>query len=369
MLPGTLATFSSLDSLPEACQPLFEAAGRRSFFCSRPWFRLAIDHALPAGIAPALAVYSEHGRPLALVPLQVRHDGLALKSLTNPYTCLWQPLLHPDANADALRRAGRALGAHFRRWPTVRLDAIDPELPGLPAVLEGVRAAGLLLHHFDFFGNWHEPVADRSWQQYLDSRPGALRETIRRKLRRNDRGGHAVFQLITSPDEVESGIAAYTEVYARSWKKPEPFPEFNPQLMRVAAGLGVLRLGVLRVGGATAAAQYWIVTDGIASVLKLAHDEAMKAHSPGTVLTALMIRHLIERDGVTELDFGRGDDPYKRLWVGRRRQRIGIMLISSRRVGGLLYLGRRLLARAYGLVRGGGRIARPSFDLPCRSMT
>ena len=81
-----------------------------------------------------------------------------------------------------------------------------------------------------------------------------------------------------------------------------------------------------------------MVAGGTATVLKLAHDEAARARSPGTVLTALMIRALLERDGVAELDFGRGDDAYKSLWAGRRRQRIGVLLVNPRRPLGLLAL-------------------------------
>ena len=72
---------------------------------------------------------------------------------------------------------------------------------------------------------------------------------------------------------------------------------------------------------------------------KLAHDESALALSPGTVLTALMIRHLLNEDDVLELDFGRGDDPYKRNWAGLRRQRRGIVLFDMRHPAGLAHAG------------------------------
>ena len=46
-----------------------------------------------------------------------------------------------------------------------------------------------------------------------------------------------------------------------------------------------------------------------------------------------MIRDLLDRDRITELDFGRGDDAYKSLWAGRRRQRIGVVLANLRAAG------------------------------------
>ena len=66
------------------------------------------------------------------------------------------------------------------------------------------------------------------------------------------------------------------------------------------------------------------------------HDEQRKALSPGTVLTALMIRRLLDEERVRELDFGRGDDGYKAGWAARRRQRTGIVLADPFRPAGLL---------------------------------
>jgi CelD/BcsL family acetyltransferase involved in cellulose biosynthesis len=170
-----------------------------------------------------------------------------------------------------------------------------------------------------------------------------LRTTITRKLARAARGLR--FDLIDAPGpELETGIAAYETVRAASWKPHEPFPAFDAALLRAAAGAGVLRLGVLRqaTDSQPVAAQYWVLDDGgrRATVLKLAHAEAARAASPGTVLTAMMILHLLER-GVQELDFGRGDDDYKRLWVGSRRQRIGLVLADPLHPAGLLAIARQ----------------------------
>jgi hypothetical protein len=38
-----------------------------------------------------------------------------------------------------------------------------------------------------------------------------------------------------------------------------------------------------------------------------------------------MISKLIEEDGLEEIDFGRGDDTYKRDWLNNARPRIGVV--------------------------------------------
>jgi hypothetical protein len=164
---------------------------------------------------------------------------------------------------------------------------------------------------FDHFGNWHEDVAGLDWAGYLARRPGALRETIRRRLRRAEKLPAARFSLLSQPADMDEAAEVFEAVYARSWKEPEPFPRFNVALMRVMAAAGLLRFGAWWVGATPVAVQVWVQEHGHATVLKLAHDEAFKAHSPGTVLTALMLRHLLDQEHVTEIDFGRGDDDYK----------------------------------------------------------
>jgi Acetyltransferase (GNAT) domain len=339
----TLEIFSAPDELPESAASLFVAAANRGFDSSWTWYQTVIEHGLPAGVVPCFALSRQAQHSAVLFPLQVEQRGRSLKSMTNAYTWLYRPLVHPEAEHDALRQAGRELGRFCRDWSAVRIDALDPASAELPPLLAGLRDAGLLSHRFAHFGNWHHRVAGAAWADYLASRPGQLRETVRRRLRKAERNPELRFDLIETADAADAGIAAYEEVYLRSWKEPEPLPRFNPELMRRAASLGVLRLGLLTAKDRPIAAQYWVVSHGQASLLKLAHDEAFKSLSPGTVLTAMMIRLLLDRDHVDELDFGRGDDPYKQLWAAERRQRIGVVLMNPRRPTGLITLGRHLL--------------------------
>jgi CelD/BcsL family acetyltransferase involved in cellulose biosynthesis len=349
---GGAEIFHDLESLPPDCEALFAAGARHSFHLGRPWFRSVLAAAMPADARPLFLLSRTGGRPSVLLPLRTRAGGTQLEALSCPYSCLYQPLAAPEASAAELMAAGQTFGRFCRGWARVRLEALDAGWAGLPPLLEGMQRAGLVALRFEHFGNWHETVAGQSWAAYLAARPGALRETIRRRLGQAERDPRVVLEMIGEAGAgLEAGIAAYEEVYARSWKEKEPFPRFSAVLMRAAAASGALRLGLLRLDGRPVAAQYWVVAGGTASVLKLAHDEAARARSPGTVLTAAMIRDLLDREGVAALDFGRGDDTYKALWASRRRLRIGVMLVNPRRPAGLAALGRHMLGRARRLPR------------------
>ncbi len=345
---GPVEAFADFDALPMACPELFAHASRDSFFATAAWWRSMLAAGMPQAAAAQFLLCRDGDRPVALLPLQTLNFGRDLQSLTNPYSCLYQPLLAPGLDDAALRAIGRSMAVFCRRWPVLRLDALPEELPARDLLLAGMRSEGLLVRRFAHFGNWHEPVAGRSFAEYLQTRPGELRETIRRRMRRAEREGVAL-EIVANPANLADGIAAYESVYARSWKVPEPYPDFNAQMMRHAAELGVLRLGVLRAraelggSGIAIAVQLWIVMNGQACVLKLAHDEAFKSLSPGTLLTAMMIHEMLEREQVQELDFGRGDDDYKQAWTSTRRQRIGLLLINPRRPRGLTMLARQML--------------------------
>lgn len=340
---GAAEEYGRLEDLPAACAPLFAAAGETSFFLGRIWWESVLEAGMENEAAAVFLLFRCRQRPVALLVLQTRNRGRKAEGLTNPYTCLYAPLLAAELNAAALHRVGERLAEACRRWPVVRLDACEPGSPAFSLVLAGMEASGRVVRQFDQFGNWHEPVAGMTWAEYLQRRPGALRETLRRRTRALARDGLS-FELLAAPAEVEAGITAYECVYAKSWKVPEPMPAFNPALMRRAAESGLLRLGVLRAAdGCAVAAQLWVVAAGQACLLKLAHDQAFKTYSPGTVLTGLMIERLLDGGRLFELDFGRGDDGYKRLWAGSRRRRVGLLLIDPRRPAGLAALARQLL--------------------------
>jgi hypothetical protein len=325
-------TYERLDALPDDATPLFAAAG--TFFSTRAWWEIVLAHAIPPSAMPHLLLVRQDGKASALFPMLLDPANGGFRALTTPYTSLYEPLMAVDA---ADRAAIFTTFARLcRSFPTTRLDALDQAI--YPEIALAGQQAGLVAARFDHFGNWHEDVTSLDWTAWLAGRPGALRETIRRRTRQAERLIGAHFVLFDGTNDLESGITAFEAVYARSWKEPEPYPSFNPAQIRAAASLGIARLGVWWIDDVPAAAQFWILEHGRAMVLKLAHDEAFKAHSPGTVLTAWMIRHMIEQEHVAALDFGRGDDPYKQDWVAGRRQRVGVVLINPRHPRGMLAL-------------------------------
>jgi CelD/BcsL family acetyltransferase involved in cellulose biosynthesis len=53
----------------------------------------------------------------------------------------------------------------------------------------------------------------------------------------------------------------------------------------------------------------------------------------------------MEENTLIELDFGRGDDAYKKLWATQRRQRVGVVFANSRYPRGWMQYGVSLLGK------------------------
>ncbi len=321
----SLGTAGALNDLGPEWDALFESGPGLNL--RRAWFDASAEAAVAGEASPRYVLIEDEGGPATVVPM-LAGPGRSWKSLTTPYTCLFQPLTRPGAAPQVLRRIGHAFGSYCRAWPVTVLEAMDPEWPGMDPFLAGLRDAGLAARRFEHFGNWYLGVQGWSWADYLQTRPGPLRETIRRKTKMVAGEPGLRLEIVQAPAALGPALAAYESVYARSWKRPEPFPLFNKALVERLAGSGVLRLGVMWAGDQPIAAQYWAILDGRATVLKLAHDDQFKRLSPGTVLTAHVIGALLHEKAIEELDFGRGDDAYKRAWAGHRRTRIGVLIAA-----------------------------------------
>jgi hypothetical protein len=271
----------------------------------------------------------------------------ALAGFSTVYSPLFSVVSRPAADKAAVTSAlATAITGERPRWECVHLKGLDPASPGFAGLEQSLRARGLIVQRYLGFGNWFEPTAGISFQEYLARRPAALVNTYRRKEKKLGKRDDVEFRVYRDPADADEGISAYERVYANSWKTPEPYPRFMPALIRAAARMSALRLGVLWIGDEPVAAQMWITWQGRSTIFKLAHDQRFDALSVGSVLTMWMMRHALDVDRVFEVDFGVGDDPYKRTWLAHRRERWGLLALNPRTPKGLLGILRHVAGRA-----------------------
>ncbi|MBX9883843.1 MAG: GNAT family N-acetyltransferase [Novosphingobium sp.] len=282
------------------------------------WLALLAEHCLPG--TPCKLAVARDGDALAVLPFRENPGGAA--PLGSWYSFFVRPLVSDPARApvllEALARSLAAIGA-ARLAPMPEAEAA--------ALARAFRAAGWIGVAEPCDTNHILDLRGRSFAEYWAARPGQLRETVRRKTAR----GKVALRVETAFREAD--WAAYEAIYARSWKPEEGNPAFLRAFALAESAAGALRMGIAEIEGQPAAAQFWTVEGGTAWIHKLAHDEAHRAHSPGTLLTAALFRHVIDEDRVHTVDFGTGNDPYKRDWMEAQRPRFALQFYRPAAVG------------------------------------
>lgn len=246
-------------------------------------------------------------------------------AIANHYSFAFRPIFtgtsSPAQQARLLEHIAAALARNV-----ARVDMFPvPEEDGTAALLlAAFRKAGWIAVSRPMGGNHYLRVSGRDFATYWEGRPGALRNTVRRKARdtafsfeMHDRLTHALWH-------------DYVTVYQRSWKPSETSLEFLRTIAEQEGVAGTLRLGFARDHGQPVATQFWTVENGVALIHKLAHDQGADDASPGTLLSHHMFRHAIDIDRVAIIDYGTGDNAYKTDWMDSRRPLMRIDCFNPR---------------------------------------
>ena len=241
------------------------------------------------------------------------------EALANWYNFSWSPIF---AHAHGNEAKEALMQALVRALPNVADRVTLKPLPneeGLAAALADVfRKNGWQTRLTQCDINHYLPVGGRSFDAYWATRPGQLRSTVKRK------SAKGVVKIRLERRFIADAWADYETVYAQSWKPEEGSPAFVRHLAESEGAAGCLRMAVAYIDDRPVAAQFWTFENGIALIHKLAHTEDTVAFSPGSLLTHALMREVIDVDQAIEVDFGTGDDRYKRDWMEQSRPRFCI---------------------------------------------
>lgn len=340
--------FRNFATLRASVPGLGNAPVDADIFCTLAWFEnLAANGFDPTAKLKLLLVGGPSSISAVCLPLVHSPKTKKLASLSNYYSSLFGPI-------------GEALQVQRTDWEvileavlsgpesisTIDLNPLDQDSAFFKEMIVALQRRGLWADTYFCFGNWYLKVAGRPYSAYLETLPSPLRNTITRGKKKLAAAGEwqvAVYR--TNGPDLDRAISEFKAVYAQSWKQPEAYPIFIESLCRTAAQNGWLRLGILRLDQKPVAAQLWLVHGTRALIYKLAYVSAYSRLSPGTVLTATMMQHAIDHDGVAEVDYLTGDDDYKRDWMSHRRERIGIVAFNPKTLRGLVAAGRHYLPK------------------------
>lgn len=379
---GELAVrcFGSFDELPATYDALRAQLAQRGLFGEPAWYALLLRHTFDAADRMRLLAVEDSpgGRPLLLAVMRSTRGDYAvrgasvLSTVSHPENYAYAPLVFDPAVAEpelvatalfrVLRRGLPALGEC--RPDVLRVAPAEVDSALAEILRRSLRAAGWLAQPYANSQNFFEPTTGVSHADYFARRSANMRYSVRRRRRALERSGTLEFVLVRDEQGLETALADFVAVGRASWKEPKMIASVETLAMiRLAASRGVLRLGVLRLNGVAAAAQFWIVAAGTGHCLRLAHDEQFRKQAVGVVLTDFMIGQLLDADRVEAIDYGYGSDEYKVGWMKQTRLFIGVLAFNPstwqgrwhalRHLGGqpAKRLARALLAPARPLLR------------------
>ena len=325
-----IALFDDLDAVAADAAGALDRAAQPSLFFRLSWFRLLHKYCPPPG---------------RLTAIRAREDGqsawlfLAVEGRTaRPYAAWYS--LRFDAVGDREADVMTSLASALRDTGVAKAELAPVADPA--ALSQAFKRAGWMVFVQPRTGNWRIATDGMDFETYWAARPAQLRNTAKR------RGKSAGLDIEIYDRFDARAWADYEAVYRQSWKPEEGSFPFLRALAEQEGAAGTLRLGVARKDRRPVAVQLWLVEQGEAVIHKLAYAESAKAMSPGTLLGMEMFRRALDTDRVRAIDYGTGDDGYKKDWMAERRVLWQIEAFDPRTLRGLAGAAR---AAASALVR------------------
>ncbi len=326
-------SYINWDLLPKNADALFSQGEKDSIFFSRFWFENLLKTTLEEGQYLLLACVIDGDNVLAVLPLMKRESEY-WHSFSNFNSSLFNLLLSDD-DQEYQQEILHCLvqGLHQLPFIELKLEPIaedDKNMKNLQQVMED--SGFTCLHSFRFF-NWFHHLGHgsekQSYEEYMASLPGKVRNTVARKQRKLEREHHYTIRLFID-DDLSQAMADYNAIYQESWKGNERFSGFAEGLVQSLSKPGWLRFAILYIDKKPIAAQIWFVAHGKANIFRLVYDLSWKQYSPGSILTSYLMKYVIDTDKVEEIDFLTGNEPYKKDWMSQSRRRWGMICAKPR---------------------------------------
>ncbi len=310
---------------------------------SLTWLLSTIDYILAHSLDVNWHCLADGDQIYIALPLtQVNHRGFCqYTSLVSFYANSIRPLYFCTEQHTALFSTLLLALQRQQNWHQLRLGPINEH----EDLHQAIKANAPLTSEYARAMNWYN-TAVSEFESFYQSRPSQLRNTITRRQKKLTKAHQWSIEYVTDENSFQQLFCAYQSIYTKSWKQPEYSLDFIKSVCLSALAEQQLRMAVLFVDDCPAAAQIWFVAYRKASIFKLAYDETYKSFSVGSILSHRLFKTVIEQDKVQEIEYGTGDEAYKRDWMNQSRQRVTVDIYNAHTLRGrLLYVFKRIKQR------------------------
>lgn len=282
--------------------------------------------------------------PLVLRPRRLLHllpfKGLEFLGNGNVGSDYLDILIRKGCEDDALRSIAGCLTESRMMLDLSQVERTSHHATGLALQLRqlGWRPARITINFCPYIR-----LSGHTWDSYLASLGRSHRYNFRRRLKNLDKRFNVSFERVRQERHRRESLETLVSLHMKRWRSrggTDAFhtPElirFHDELTRIALRRGWLRLYVLWLDSAPAAALYGFRYGNVFYFYQSGFDPAYGRYSVGLVTMGLAIKSATE-EGAHEFDLLHGHEDYKFLWTRHERELTRLEMFPPH-VRGLIY--------------------------------
>jgi len=275
----------------------------------------AYEDSVPIGLAP---LYIGNG---TTEPRDLHFLGQGLSDYAD--------FIAPRERPEILEELVAAVFQHRRLWDGIDLEEIPTQSPNKALLDRAIETSGVAAAWQTTVRCPYLPI-EGSWEAFYATMGKGFRHEVRNKLNRC-RGKGLDLQYV---DRREVDSVFVDEVVGLSDERQatdghrspflnHPDQEFLREVLSLMGQRNQLRVGELRSGNALVAfmlAYHW---QGVVSMWNTQYDPVYAAYSLGRIVLVWLAEQSF-REGCHELDFMRGEEPYKFEWTKLWRMNLAL---------------------------------------------
>jgi CelD/BcsL family acetyltransferase involved in cellulose biosynthesis len=265
----------------------------------------------------------EDGRLVGIAPFYIeRNDFLGtrrLKMCSNELSPDYLDLIVEKGHElDVTRDFIQALFRNRRRWDVIDLDNVRAEssLLASPSLLKGYSPSVRVSQFCPYL------KIEGTFEQYYNSRPKLNSFSLEKKVKKLRETLHATRMLASDQATVDTGLSYLFLLHEKRAAEKNITTEFlQPEIKRFHQDVcslflqeKILNLQIMSSGGSPICVRYGFTYKNKVYCFQSGYDPAWSKYSIGAVMIYLMIKRAFE-DGTRELDFLKGSESYKQLWI------------------------------------------------------
>ena len=324
-----IGSLEELESYRLVWNSLLPKTPRASFFHTFDWFATFWKH-FGQDRKMRVLVIRASGQPIGIVPFCVQRERYQvgnLRVLSYPLSD-WGFSYSPiGANQSAtMFMALRHIRDTPRDWDMLDLRWVPAKQSDYNTTNRALRAAGWNPERSPYQESSVIRLTDHDWESYFASRSKKWRSESRRQLRALQRDHAISFQRLRPAGAARGDDNPRWDVFEdclavsrNSWQAHsqsgntlchQHVEPFLRDCHAMAAKLGMLDVGLLKIDGQPAAYQYNYYHDGDIFGLRMGYDRQYSRQGLGNVVLNLTLEDSFRR-GDHQLELGIGDYPFK----------------------------------------------------------